>query len=516
MATTRISALTELTTPASADVLVINDDSAGSTKKIQLSNLIPDDAIDSEHYVAGSIDNEHLANDAVDSDELASGAVDIAHLSATGTPGTDFLRGDNTWATPTDTNTMGSGFTVSATTDSNATTITQGDDLMFTAGTGITTETTADGTVTIASTVTDTNTMGSGFTVSATTDSNATTITQGDDLMFTAGTGITCETTADGTVTISNTVSGASTATSSATGLIKIEDDTDQSVAAESVSTTANRTYGLQLNSSDQGVVNVPWTDTNTNYSAGDFKLDDLGAPDDNTDLDFTTSVHGLVPKGTDTGNFLKDDGTWAAAGGGTITALNSATENELVTVGATTTELDAEANLTFDGTDLTLGTGNLVIGTSGKGIDFSATSDIAGMTSELLDDYEEGTWTPMIDDETNDATMHASFDECSYTKIGKMVQISGLIGTTSLGSVTGRIFLSGLPFVVERFTTIDVGQASGLAITAGQVVGIALNDGYTYANLNLWDSAVGTSYMDASEWSADGRIAIGGTYLAA
>jgi len=99
-------------------------------------------------------------------------------------------------------------FTVSATTDSNATTISQGDDLFFAAGTGITCTTSADGTVTIANTVTDTNTMGSGFTVSATTDSNATTITQGDDLLFTAGTGITCETTADGTVTIANTVTG--------------------------------------------------------------------------------------------------------------------------------------------------------------------------------------------------------------------------------------------------------------------------------------------------------------------
>ena len=56
------------------------------------------------------------------------------------------------------------------------------------------------------------NTMGSGFTVSATTDTNATTITQGDDLMFTAGTGITCETTADGTVTISSTVSSGASA----------------------------------------------------------------------------------------------------------------------------------------------------------------------------------------------------------------------------------------------------------------------------------------------------------------
>ena len=60
-------------------------------------------------------------------------------------------------------------------------------------------------------TVTDTNTMGSGFTVSATTDTNATTITQGDDLFFAAGTGITCETTADGTVTITNTVSDTNT-----------------------------------------------------------------------------------------------------------------------------------------------------------------------------------------------------------------------------------------------------------------------------------------------------------------
>ena len=83
-------------------------------------------------------------------------------------------------------------------------------DIKLVAGTGI--SLTPSGTdMTIASTVTDTNTMGSGFTVSASTDSNATTITQGDDLMFTAGTGITCETTADGTVTITNTVSDTNT-----------------------------------------------------------------------------------------------------------------------------------------------------------------------------------------------------------------------------------------------------------------------------------------------------------------
>ena len=79
------------------------------------------------------------------------------------------------------------------------------------------------------------------------------------------------------------TPAAASTATASATGVIKIEDDTDQSVAANTVSTTAGRTYGLQLNSSDQGVVNVPWTDTNTTYSVTDGEL---------SEINFTSADH--------------------------------------------------------------------------------------------------------------------------------------------------------------------------------------------------------------------------------
>jgi|TARA_Y100000289_G_scaffold63457_1_gene74004 hypothetical protein len=55
-----------------------------------------------------------------------------------------------------------------------------------------------------------------------------------------------------------------SAATSSVLGLMKLFSDTEQSTAAESVSSTANRTYGIQFNSSDQAVVNVPWSDTNT------------------------------------------------------------------------------------------------------------------------------------------------------------------------------------------------------------------------------------------------------------
>jgi hypothetical protein len=53
-----------------------------------------------------------------------------------------------------------------------------------------------------------------------------------------------------------------SVATNSVLGLVELFDNTDQSVAANTVSSTAGRTYGLQLNSANQGVINVPWTDT--------------------------------------------------------------------------------------------------------------------------------------------------------------------------------------------------------------------------------------------------------------
>ena len=73
-------------------------------------------------------------------------------------------------------------------------------------------------------------------------------------------------------------------ATTTVRGGIELSSDTDQSVAAESVSTTANRTYGLQLNSDGQGVINVPWADTNTTYSAATASALGLIKLEDDTD----------------------------------------------------------------------------------------------------------------------------------------------------------------------------------------------------------------------------------------
>lgn len=68
---------------------------------------------------------------------------------------------------------------------------------------------------------------------------------------------------------------------------------------------------------------------------------------------------------------------------------------------------------------DQTLSTGNLVIGTSGKGIDFSANPNPAGMTSEILNDYEEGTFTPS---DVSGAGLTFSNVIGLYTKVGRLV----------------------------------------------------------------------------------------------
>ena len=101
---------------------------------------------------------------------------------------------------------------------------------------------------------------------------------------------------------------------------------------------------------------------------------------------------------------------------------------------------------------DLTLEDGNLVIGTAGHGIDFSATSNGSGtMQNELLDDYEEGTWSPVAATNSGSA---ASFTAGTsiYTKIGRMVFVRGSVNNINTsGTGSGNTFrITGLPFTID------------------------------------------------------------------
>jgi hypothetical protein len=133
--------------------------------------------------------------------------------------------------------------------------------------------------------------------------------------------------------------------------------------------------------------------------------------------LDLTSTTKGFLPPRLTTtqrdavgspaeGLFVYNDTTnalnfyngsaWTAVGtgGGSVTAINNATANELVTIGSTTTELDAEANLTFDGSTLTV-TGHILPGANG-------TKDLGSAdyrwrniyTGDLHLKNERGDWT--------------------------------------------------------------------------------------------------------------------------
>ena len=98
-------------------------------------------------------------------------------------------------------------------------------------------------------------------------------------------------------------------------------------------------------------------------------------------------------------------------------------------------------AGATISG-DATLSTGNLVIGTAGKGIDFSATS-VSG-TSELLDDYEEGNWTPTVISTGWVGT--TSINSAHYQKIGNRVFFQCYI-TANITTAGSAVQIGGLPY---------------------------------------------------------------------
>ncbi len=114
----------------------------------------------------------------------------------------------------------------------------------------------------------------------------------------------------------------------------------------------------------------------------------------------------------------IRIDGTNTTAnpgitGGDADTGLQFGTDEiQLVTGGTNRATVESNGNFTIED-------GNLVVA-AGHGIDFSATANSSGtMTSELLDDYEEGTWTPT---ELNGSVGAITVGFAKYTRFGNIV----------------------------------------------------------------------------------------------
>jgi hypothetical protein len=139
---------------------------------------------------------------------------------------------------------------------------------------------------------------------------------------------------------------------------------------------------------------------------------------------------------------------------------------------------------------DVTLNTGNLVIGTSGKGIDFSADPSAPGMTSELLDDYEEGTWTPTI--ALGGGSVTYTSQTGTYTKIGRLVTVQLSIAVGVATTPSGTVAITGLPFTVSAGAK---GAISILADATSAASGVWIGEASASATqLRLYSYAAGTA----------------------
>ena len=175
-----------------------------------------------------------------------------------------------------------------------------------------------------------------------------------------------------------------------------------------------------------------------TRYSVSGTTLTFTGAPPSGTNNIYV--MHHNTPVSTATHPAAQD-----------LTAANATITGTSTLTGAVSTG----AGLTV-ANGITLSDGNLTVA-SGHGIDFSANSDLDGMSGELFEHYEEGTYTPTLTPSTGGSIgVNSSFDKAAYTKVGRVVHVTVSIVSSSPSSATGAVGVS-LPF-----TIVNLGDEAG------------------------------------------------------
>jgi hypothetical protein len=173
----------------------------------------------------------------------------------------------------------------------------------------------------------------------------------------------------------------------------------------------------------------------------------------------------------------------------------------------------------TGSGRHVTVSDGNLVIGTSGKGIDFSATSGPG--TSELFDDYEEGLHTTTITPTTSGTiSLTSTANTLFYTKIGNVVHVSGYVYVSAVSSPVGALSVS-LPFPAVDIPNTGGSSAASLWLTntnsganVADFVGV-VDEGNSYLLIQLGDGS-STQSDSAQQIKVASQIKLSLTYKVA
>ena len=169
-------------------------------------------------------------------------------------------------------------------------------------------------------------------------------------------------------------------------------------------------------------------------------------------------------------------------------------------------------ARMTLDTSgNLTANSGNLVIGTANKGIDFSANANAPGMTSELLTWYEEGTWTPALAFSSGSVTYLNQVG--TYTRIGKQVTLNFWVRINATSTPLGATSVIGLPFASGATSSRP---AAALRVNGVVLIGYCVGWlGTSTSSISITDIQSGTSVnLDGSAFAAASEIGGSITYL--
>lgn len=160
--------------------------------------------------------------------------------------------------------------------------------------------------------------------------------------------------------------------------------------------------------------------------------------------------------------------------------------------------------------------TDNITQSTAAKGVNFTANTPAAGMTSQLLNWYEEGTFTPglMFGTGTTGIT-YAGSTAARYVRIGKMVFVTGVVVLTNKGSSTGQAQVTGLPFNVasgaDTVCTLRLDAVTFADVWNGVLFGTA-NKIFLYETTNAGAS---TDITDA-DFANNSSVYFNASYIAA
>jgi len=177
-----------------------------------------------------------------------------------------------------------------------------------------------------------------------------------------------------------------------------------------------------------------------------------------------------------------------------------------------------ARATIAADG-ELNVMTGNLKIGTAGKGVDFSAYGSGTNVSSNLLDDYEEGTFAITLTWATpgNSSVSYAARTG-QYVKVGRNVtfQCQNRLNVVTKGTASGDVTITGFPFAF--LNTGGYGSSglipyiTNLPITSGHTLVCAGVANATTATLFTMQS--NGAFVNSQDPNTYGTINISGTYM--